>query len=183
MWSCYASSLCQGDDPFTDENIDQDVDESEGLEGADGEKAMESDPVDKNENTGDVVETTANYEPVEPENDERGCSTTLFPKDEPAEEQQQEEVRTDSERTTDEQFTPRQGTPEEPVAEGQVEEQNLEREEITTEMAIAENNEPKKETIVVASAELPQEWPYECWCEGGMSRLAVFSPLTPAILC
>lgn len=143
--------LCQGDDPFTDENIDQDVDESEALEGPEGDRATEDATAEKKEHTGDEIEAVEDSETDKPES----CSAVLLSKDESAEEQQQEEKRTKAAETTEEPLFPSQGSPEEKPVESQGNEQHVEMGENPVETPTAEND--KKETVVIASAELPQE--------------------------
>ncbi|XP_066470329.1 A-kinase anchor protein 8 isoform X2 [Tiliqua scincoides] len=145
----------KGDDPFTDENIDQDVDESEAPEGADGERATESTTVEKKENTGDDIEAS---ETTKSGDEEQGCTTAMFYKDESVEEQQNEEEKTEAVGITGAAL-PSQGSPEERAAAGQLEKeehQSAEMEENSTEMATAKNGDTKDDTVV-ASAELPQE--------------------------
>ncbi|XP_044309536.1 A-kinase anchor protein 8 isoform X2 [Varanus komodoensis] len=154
----------KGDDPFTDENIDQDVDESEAIEGADCETATESATVEQKENTEDEVEATEVSETSKPEGDEIACSTAGFSKDEPVEEEEQQaEERTEAVGMTEKCSTLPQGNPEENAAEEQVEEQqHVEAgEEKSSEMVTAENNDTKEEPVVETSPELPQALPYE----------------------
>nr|XP_056704102.1 A-kinase anchor protein 8 [Euleptes europaea] len=147
----------KGDDPFTGENIDQDVDESEALEGAEGERATESATAETKEHGGDESEAVEESEPDKPGSDERSCSTAVFCKDESVEEQQEEAKRTETAETTEEPCFPSQGSPEEKPAENQGKEQHVEMGENVTETPVAENNDTKKETVVAASAELLKE--------------------------
>ncbi|XP_032995508.1 A-kinase anchor protein 8 isoform X2 [Lacerta agilis] len=147
----------KGDDPFTDENIVQDVDDSGALEGTEGEKATESAEVERKESATDEITTTEVSETAKPEGDERACSTIIFSEDKSAEEEEQEKERIKPVGTTEGLSGHPERRFEVRAAESQVEEQkHLEMgEENSTEMATAENSDTKEEPVIVANAELP----------------------------
>ncbi|XP_063148631.1 A-kinase anchor protein 8 [Candoia aspera] len=144
----------KGDDPFTDENIDQDVEEPDVLEGAEGEK--ESATVEKKENTGEVIKTSEVSETSKPEGDEAPCSTAGFSKDETAVKEQQAEEKSDVSETAEE--VPPQENLDEKVQEVQVEKQQHVEigKESSPEMIRAENSSVE-EDLGVASIGLSQE--------------------------
>ncbi|KAL8211584.1 UNVERIFIED_CONTAM: hypothetical protein K2H54_002612, partial [Gekko kuhli] len=142
-----------GDDPFTDENIDQDAGESKALQGSEGERPTEDATAEKIEHAGDEIEAVEDSETDKPGSDEGSCSTVVFSKDESAE----EEKRTEAAETTKEPFFPSEGTPKEKPTESQGKEQHVDMGENSVETTVAENSDTKKETVVVPSAELPQE--------------------------
>lgn len=148
--------LCQGDDPFTDENIDQDVDESETLEGPEGERATEDATAEKKEHAGDEIKAMEDSETDKPGSDEGSYSTVVLSKGESAEEQLGKEKRTEAAETTEEPFFSSHGSPEEKLAESQGKDQFAEMGENSLETPVAESNDTK-DTVVIASAELLQE--------------------------
>ncbi|XP_077183563.1 A-kinase anchor protein 8 [Paroedura picta] len=145
----------KGDDPFTDETIDQDVDESEALEGPEGEQAAEDAAAEKKEHAGDEIEAVEDSGTDKRERDERSSSAVVLPKDESAEEQHEEEPKQGVAETKEEPFPPSHGSPGEKPAESQGKEQHVEFGENSMETPVAEND--TKETVIAASAELPQE--------------------------
>ncbi|XP_060096711.1 A-kinase anchor protein 8 isoform X2 [Heteronotia binoei] len=103
----------KGDDPFRDENTDQDADESEALEGPEGERATEDATAEEKEHAEDEIEATEDSGSDKPGSNKRCCHTVVLSKDESAEEQQEGEKRTETAETTEEPFFPSQGSPEE----------------------------------------------------------------------
>ncbi|XP_042307110.1 A-kinase anchor protein 8 isoform X2 [Sceloporus undulatus] len=149
----------KGDDPFTDENTDQDVDESEAVEGADGERATESTTVEEKKNTRDEVKTNEAGETAKPGGAKRVFPAADFSKNEPVENQQQAEERTAAIGTVEELSSSRQGDLEKRSAEIQVEQQQHvgTGEENSSEMETTESKDTREERGVVATADLPQE--------------------------
>uniref|UniRef100_A0A6J0TWI4 A-kinase anchor protein 8 isoform X1 n=1 Tax=Pogona vitticeps TaxID=103695 RepID=A0A6J0TWI4_9SAUR len=145
----------KGDDPFTDESTEQDVDDSEALEAADGERAAEGTAIENIENE---IKTPEVDEIAKLEGDKGACPTEDCSKDEPIEKHQQiQEAQEQAQGTTKELAMPDQGIFEERAVEGQVEvQQPVEKGENSSEMAAVENSDVQEEPIVVASSELPQ---------------------------
>uniref|UniRef100_A0A2D4KDZ9 C2H2 AKAP95-type domain-containing protein n=1 Tax=Micrurus paraensis TaxID=1970185 RepID=A0A2D4KDZ9_9SAUR len=148
----------KGDDPFTDENIDQDVEESEALEGAESEK--ESATVEKRENTGEVIETSEIIEPSKPEEDEAPCSATGFSKGETDVKEEQAEERPGVSETAE---VPPQENLDEKAEEVQVEKQQFveEGKENAPEIRTAESSSVEEDPVGVTNRELSQESPNE----------------------
>ncbi|KAH0629597.1 hypothetical protein JD844_011798 [Phrynosoma platyrhinos] len=139
----------KGDDPFTDENIDQDVDESEAVEGADGERATENTTVEGEKNTGDEFKTNEVGETAKPEEAKRVFPTADFFEDEPVENQQQAEERTEAVGTAEEMSSSLQRGLEEKSAEIQVEQQQPvgTGEENSSEMGMTESKDTRRSEL------------------------------------
>uniref|UniRef100_G1KTQ5 A-kinase anchoring protein 8 n=1 Tax=Anolis carolinensis TaxID=28377 RepID=G1KTQ5_ANOCA len=149
----------KGDDPFTDENIDQDVDESEAVERADREGTQENTAIEEKQNAGDEVKPSEAGETAKPEGDETAFPPADFSKGESAENQQQAEERTVAVGIVEELPFSSQGGSEERAAEIQRErQQHMEpAEENLSEMRTTESKDIKEEPVVISSADLQQE--------------------------
>ncbi|XP_060620412.2 A-kinase anchor protein 8 isoform X1 [Anolis sagrei] len=149
----------KGDDPFTDENIDQDVDESEAVERADSERAPENTAIEEKQNAGDKIKPSEDGETARPEGNETAFPPADFSKGEPAENQQQAEERTEAVGTVEELLSSSQGSSEERTAEVQGErQQHVEpAEENFSEMRTTESKGIKEKPVVILSTDLQQE--------------------------